>query len=239
MVAEGVAVSRARAVSCDAVTDTDASWLDALRGKFLVFEGPDGSGKTTQLERLIERASDADIPVRRVREPGGTPVGEQIRDILLGPDHRSMSVRAEMLLYMASRAELIEREVRPALARGELVVSDRFVLSTIVYQGYAKGLPIEEILDVARVVCGEYGASDAAWPDATLVFSLPAATAASSLNPLFDRMEQTDDGFQQRLREGYKEQATLHPKWYLKIDARGSKDQVQARVERALADRFA
>lgn len=132
----------------------DVSFLSSLAGTFIVFDGPDGSGKSTQFRRFAALCRAAGAAVCEVREPGGTRVGERIREILLDPVHAEMSLRCEMMLYMASRAQLVEERIRPALARGELVLADRYVTSTLAYQGAAGGLPFEEIMAVARAACG-------------------------------------------------------------------------------------
>jgi dTMP kinase len=128
-----------------------AEWSDRLRGRFLAFEGPDGSGKSTQIARLQAWAESRSLPLVLVREPGGTAVGERIRQILLDPIHGEMTVRCEMLLYMASRSQLVEERVKPALDAGACVISDRFVGSTLAYQGAAGGMAEAEIRAVAQV----------------------------------------------------------------------------------------
>ena len=187
--------------------------LTCLRGRFLVFDGPDGSGKTTQFRRMAQRCREAGLEVREVREPGGTPIGEQIRRILLDPSNSDMTLRCEMMLYMASRAQLIEQSIRPALERGELVLADRFISSTLAYQGTAGGLTHQEILDVGRVAIGDN------WPDVTVIFDVSEEAAAARLNPLLDRMEQKGAAFHRRVRDGFLEQARAHPDDYLVIDA--------------------
>ena len=123
-----------------------------LRGRFVVFDGPDGSGKSTQFHRLCADARSAGLDVCEVREPGGTHIGEQIRRLLLDPSVKEdVDLRAEMLLFMASRAQLLAQRVRPALSRGALVLADRFVSSTLAYQGAAGGLPVDDIMAVGRV----------------------------------------------------------------------------------------
>ena len=123
--------------------------MSALSGRFVVFDGPDGSGKSTQFRTIAGMARSAGLEVREVREPGGTAVGERIREILLDPIHDEMALRCEMMLYMASRAQLVEQIIRPALRGGALVLADRFVSSTYAYQGAAGGLPMHEIDAVA------------------------------------------------------------------------------------------
>lgn len=209
--------------------------VDALPGKFLVFDGPDGSGKSTQLKMFLKAAKEAGLSVKEVREPGGTEIGEKIRDALLEHlDREEMSLRCEMLLYMASRAQLCEQVIDPALKRGDLVVADRFVSSTYAYQGAAGGIPFEEIDRAAEI------AMQGVMPDATLIFDVDQETAASRLNPLLDRMEAKGAAFHQRVRDGYHALITGDPQRqrYLGIDARGSESQVFSNIADALRERF-
>ena len=199
---------------------TPASWLPKLAGKFVVFDGPDGSGKSTQYKRFAALARKSGLTVAEIREPGGTEVGERIREILLDPIHDEMSLRCEMMLYMASRAQVVEEKIKPALERGELVLADRYVSSTFAYQGAAGGLPLEEIEAVASAACRE------AWPDLVVIFDVDQQTAASRLNPLLDRMEQKGAEFHAKVREGYLEQARRHPRHYTVVDARSGEDEV-------------
>jgi len=111
----------------------------SLTGQFIVFDGPDGSGKSTQINRFVQRYREEGLVVKEVREPGGSSIGEQIRNVLLDPINEEMTLPCEMLLYMASRAQLVEQEIRPAMERGELVVADRFVSATLAYQGTGGG----------------------------------------------------------------------------------------------------
>jgi dTMP kinase len=195
-------------------------WLAALAGRFIVFEGPDGSGKTTQFRRLLGAAQRAGVPVCEVREPGGTGVGEKIREILLDHAHKDMSLACEMLLYMASRAQLVEQRIRPAMKRGELVLADRFVASTLAYQGSAGGMPARDILDVARV------AMQGCRPDLVVVFDVDEATALKRMSPLLDRMEAKGREFHRKVRQGYLEQIASNPERYRKIDATLPEEQV-------------
>ncbi len=159
--------------------------------------------------------------VCEVREPGGTSIGEQIRDILLDLANTEMSVRCEMMLYMASRAQLIEERIKPALARGELVIADRFISSTLAYQGTAGGMDKDEILEVGRVAVGDR------WPDLTVIFDVDEQTAATRLNPLLDRMEIKGAEFHRRVRAGFLEQAEHAPFGeYLVVDATQPADAV-------------
>lgn len=215
--------------------DLPSELVTALAGRFLVFDGPDGSGKSTQLKRFLAATKRADIRVTEVREPGGTEIGEKIRDALLEHlDREEMSLRCEMLLYMASRAQLCEQVIGPALARGDLVVADRFVASTYAYQGAAGGIPDEEIAAAAKI------AMQGVTPDATLIFDVDQETAASRLNPLLDRMEAKGAAFHAKVRQGYKNLIDRDgdERRYLRVDARGSEDEVFANIIAVLSDRF-
>lgn len=125
-----------------------------MEGRFLVIEGADGTGKTTQAEMLVSYLEGKGLPVVAVREPGGTRAGEKIREILRDPGLAGMSARTEMFLYMASRAQLVEDVIRPALAKGKTVVADRFLLSTVVYQGVAGGLGMDTVLEIGKAATG-------------------------------------------------------------------------------------
>ena len=209
----------------------------SLASRFVVFDGPDGSGKSTQFRRAAALAREAGVAVCEVREPGGTAIGERVRGILLDPVHAEMSLRCEMLLYMASRAQLVEERIRPALARGEFVLADRYVSSTLAYQGSAGGLGREEIMAVARAACGEPGTAGGCWPDLTVIFDVDEVTARSRLSPLLDRMEQKGEEFHRRVRAGYLEQARLEPGRYAVVDASRSEDEVAEEVARVLGER--
>lgn len=217
----------------------DTSFLRALAGRFIVFEGPDGSGKSTQFRRLIDLCREAGITVCEVREPGGTAIGERIRAILLDPIHAEMSLRCEMLLYMASRAQLVEQRIRPALQRGELVLADRFIPSTLAYQGAAGGIPEREIYAVGDAACGPRGAPGSCWPDLVLIFDVDEATAATRLNPLLDRMEQKGAEFHRKVRSGYLQQASRDPARHALIDASKDADTVTNAMIEVLRDRAA
>lgn len=200
------------------------SWLPRLGGKFLVFDGPDGSGKSTQLRRFGALIRESGLMLTEVREPGGTAVGERIREILLDPIHDEMTVRAEMMLYMACRSQLVEETIRPALERGHLVVADRFVSSTFAYQGAAGGLPAHEILAVAKAACGD------TWPDLVVIFDVDEATAATRLSPTLDRVEQKGREYHRKVREGFLLQAQHNPKHHAVINAKGTEDEVAQMV---------
>lgn len=211
-----------------------AEFVRAYAGRFLVVEGPDGSGKSTQLRRLIALVKAVNVPLCEVREPGGTPVGERIREHILlarAEEGLEMNVRCEMLLYMASRAELVERKIRPALARGELVLADRYIASTLAYQGAAGGLPAADISAVARVATRNLN------PDVCVIFDIDEVSAAKRLSPLLDRMEAKGAAFHKKVRQGYLELAKQDPGRYLVVDASKGEDAVWAALVRGLAER--
>ena len=224
---------------------TEHPWINSLRGKFLAFEGPDGSGKSTQYRRLLSLCKQANITCCEVREPGGTPIGERVRDILLDHAHHDMTLRCEMLLYMASRSQLVEQRIRPALKRGELVIADRFVSSTFAYQGYAGGVPVKEIAAAADI------ALQGTVPDVVVIFDVDEVTAARRINPLLgasandresktpDRIEARGSDFHRKVRQGYLEMARNDPKHHLVIDASQGPEEVWAELTRKLPERLA
>ncbi len=208
------------------------AWIGKLAGRFIVFDGPDGSGKTTQFGRFADHCRKAGVPTTEVREPGGTPIGERIRAILLDPAHGEMSLRCEVMLYMASRAQLVVQSIAPALERGEMVLADRFISSTLAYQGVAAGMSREEILAVGRVALGS------SWPDLTVLFDVDERVAGARLDPRPDRVELRGVEFQRRVRDGFLDQARSRPDEYLLIDASGDPDTVFHALLEGLAKRF-
>jgi dTMP kinase len=207
-------------------------WMANLAGRFIVFDGPDGSGKSTQFARFADACRRSGLTVCEVREPGGTSISEQIRRVLLDPDNHDMSLRCEMMLYMASRAQLVEQTIVPALERGELVLADRFISSTLAYQGTAGGMTREEILAVGRVAVGPH------WPDLTVIFDVDERIAATRLNPLLDRMERKGVEFHRRVRQGFLAQAEAQPEQYLVIDGTREADAVTRAMMEGIGQRF-
>lgn len=212
-------------------TNPDTSWARHLAGRFIVFEGPDGSGKSTQFRRLAALIQEAGVTLCEVREPGGTPTGERIRQVLLDPALTGMTVRCETLLYMASRAELVERRILPALARNECVLADRFIPSTLAYQGAAGGVPGSEIAAAAKM------ATRGLVPDLVIVFDIDEVAAARRLSPLLDRMEAKGAAFHRAVRKGYLDQAAADPARYAVVDASRSEDEVWHALTRTLRER--
>ena len=214
----------------DRASARDDAWMRSLGGRFVVFDGPDGSGKSTQFRRFSDAARAAGVEVVEVREPGGTPIGEKVRAILLDPANSEMTTRTEMLLYMASRAQLFEQRIAPAIASGALVLADRFVSSTLAYQGTAGGIAEAEILAVGEVATGNR------WPDLTVVFDVPTEVALRRLSPLLDRMEQKGADFHARVRAGYLAQARRWPERYAVVDSGVAPDEVTAALLRSVRE---
>jgi dTMP kinase len=209
-------------------------------GRLIVFEGVEGSGKSTQLERLAGHFARASVPFATFREPGGTSLGDHIRRLLLDP-YSQVSARAEALLFMASRAELLAREVRPALARGAVVLLDRFFLSTYAYQIGGRGLPETDVRATNLM------ATEGLVPDLTLllVLSARAGLARTANRGGADRMELSGDAFHARVERAFGEFSTAA--WQASheecgpivgIDSTDGEDVVEARVLDVLSLRF-
>jgi len=207
--------------------------MHQLRGKFIVFDGPEGSGKSTQTQLLKTALESEGLQVLTVRDPGATRIGEQIRTILLNPLHREMAMRCEMLLYMASRALMIVEMIQPALDAGQVVLCDRFVSSTLAYQLGGDGLTSEEIRAVAQI------AIRGRWPDLTLVLDMPTEKSMSRVKRPLDRIEQRPIEYHQRVRANYLALAEADPTYRL-ISADNDPKVVHAEIlaaVKALANR--
>jgi dTMP kinase len=204
----------------------------ASAGAFIVLEGPDGAGKTTQAGRLVAALASRGLDPVRVREPGGTSLGERVRAILLDPDE-PMSVRAEMFLFQAARAQLTDSVIRPALAAGRVVVADRFYASTAVYQGHAG--PAALPLGIERAIELSVLATGGLVPDVTILLDLAPERAVDRLDEAeretgTDRFEARDDAFRRAVREGYRRYAELAPEPVALVDADRAEDAVAADV---------
>lgn len=210
-------------------------------GQLIVFEGGEGVGKSTQVALLVDRLAALGVPHLSLREPGGTALGDEIRRLLLDPARDDVAARAEALLFMASRAQLVEREIRPALGRGEVVVLDRFFLSTYAYQAAGRGLPEADVCHANRFATGGLV------PDLTLLLELPAGAglARADARGGRDRMERSGDAFHERVAAAFDEFAGAawqgaHPECgpIERVDARGGAREVHGRVVKALASRW-
>lgn len=199
-------------------------------GRFISFEGVDGSGKTTQAARLAGRLRARGFEVVVAVEPGGTAVGEKIRAILLDRRNSGLTAETELLLYFASRAQNVAEVIRPALARGAVVLSDRYTDSTIAYQGYGRGLGEQVVRQLHRVACGDL------WPDLTLLLDVEPEVGLERARErgALDRMDAQAREFQRRVRQGYLELAAREPGRIRIIDARGDLEAVGAAVEAAV-----
>lgn len=203
-----------------------------LPARFIVLDGMDGAGKSSQVGPLVEWLRADGREVVTCRDPGSTGVGDAIRAILLDRHDLQLDPTAEMLLYMAARAQLVAEVVRPALTRGAWVVSDRYLLSNIVYQGHAGGLDPDAIRGVGRVATGGLA------PDLVVVLDVDLSTAARRLDRPLDKLESRGDGYRQRLRDGYRREAAADPAAMCLIDATGSPAAVAAAVQAAVRARF-
>ena len=201
-------------------------------GWFVTIEGADGSGKTHQAARLAETARAAGIPTTLTREPGGTWAGERIREILLGASstNERISPRADALLFSAGRAQLVAEVVEPALTRGELVIDARHADSTLAYQGFGRGLPVDELRAIQRF------ATAGRAPDLTVLLDVPAELGlARKASGERNRFEAGFDlGFHRRVRDGYLSLAEAEPDRFAIVDGRSDPDAVFAGVLAAL-----
>ena len=195
---------------------------------FIALDGIDGTGKSTQCRLLVDWLNARGVRAVACADPGGTPLGDRLRGILL--DHRQeIGLRAEALLFMASRAELIDRIVRPALDAGTVVVTDRFLLANVVYQGHAGGLDPDELWQVGRLATGGLE------PDLTFVLDLPIEAAALRRGRAADRMELRDPAYQERVRQGFLSEARRRPGRFRVLDAAPPVDELQARIREDVA----
>lgn len=210
---------------------TVSSISDKLAGKFIVFDGPDGCGKTTQIDLLATHLSEVGARVVRARDPGGTVIGDRIREVLLGYDLRAMDVRCETLLFMASRSQLVAEVIEPGLAEGAVVLCDRFISSTYAYQG-AAGYDVARLLELGNL------AVDDTWPQLTIVLDVPVASAFERLGDARDAMESRPQTFHERVREIFLELPSRYPAPVEIIDGRGSREEVHARVKELLGRVF-
>jgi dTMP kinase len=203
-------------------------------GLFLAFEGVEGSGKTTQVSRLAARLRAARAEVVVAREPGSTPLGERVRETVLGEVGLAVPARSELFLMLAARAAFVEQVVRPAVAEGKVVIADRFELSTLAYQGAGRGLPLEEVAACNRFATG------GTTPDATVLLDLDPARGAErqrAAGKTADRLEREEAAFHLRVARAYRALAG-RVAGIVRVDADAAPEVVEARVRAALEERF-
>jgi len=210
-------------------------------GFFLALDGPDGGGKTTQADRLADWLRSQDLDVVSCRDPGGTELGNRLRALLLNRHATSIGLRAEMLLYQAARAQLVEEVITASLAVGKVVVSDRYLLSNVVYQGTAAGLIEEEIAMVGMV------ATAGVLPDLTIILDVPPEVAQRRTGGARDRIEDRPHAYQAKVRDGFLAAfasasqsgpdggCPYYPAPLVVIDASGDSDRVFAEIQREVA----
>ena len=206
-----------------------------MKGKFITFEGPEGSGKSTQVRMLARYLVNKGYSVVSTREPGGTRAGELIRKILLTEQKVSLFSLTEVFLYMAARSQLIKETIEPALKRGKIVLCDRFLDATIAYQGYGDGVEVSLIRRLGRVVTAGIK------PDLTILLDLPSREGLEKVRGKKDRVEKRPLAYHERVRKGYLKLAAQHPRRIKVVRVRKLKGETQQRlreeVDRCLSNR--
>lgn len=202
---------------------------------FITFEGPEGSGKTTQIRLFAEFLRARGYDVLTTREPGGTEISDQIRAVLVNLRNTAMHPRTEILLFQAARAQLVEQVIRPALSRGTLVLSDRYADSTLAYQGYGHGYPLEELRRLIDFATGGL------IPDLTFLLDVDPAQGLErkQREGEWNRLDAYDLGFHQRVRAGYLEMARAEPHRWVVVDATQSIEVIQNDIRRRFEQRLA
>ena len=205
-----------------------------MRGRFITIEGGEGAGKSTMMGRVADWLENAGHRIIRTREPGGTELAEKLREILLDRNNISLSGRAELLLMFAARAQHLEELIRPALARGDWVLCDRFTDATWAYQGGGRELPRDEIESLEMLVHGDIQ------PDLTLLLDLPVELGLkrAARRSQADRFEQESTLFFERVRAAYLERAQAAPGRFAVIDAAGNMEQVWSQIDAVLRNRM-
>ncbi len=209
----------------------DVRLRNRLSGQFIVLDGPDGCGKSSQARLLMDWLRGQGVPTVGLRDPGATVIGEKIREILLSPAHEAMTTPAEVLLYMAARVQLWAEKIKPALSGGQCVVLDRWLSSTCAYQGYAGAFGMEKVIEIAR------DSLERVWPDLTIILDVDLKTAAQRLKRELDRMERKGDGYHGRVREGFLRLADGRTDFAV-VDATGSVEATHTQIVTVLQKRL-
>ena len=201
---------------------------------FISFEGPEGSGKTLQITALAEFLKGAGYPVLATREPGGTGIGDQIRAILLDLDNTAMQARTEILLFQASRAQLVEEVILPHLAKGDIVLSDRYADSTIAYQGYGHQVNLEQLKNIVTFATGGLK------PDLSLLLDIDVEDGLrrKSGGEEWNRLDAYELDFHQRVRQGFHQMVAAEPERWTVINAAKSRSEVQAEIQQVVLERL-
>ena len=202
---------------------------------FITLEGPEGSGKTSQIPILTGYLKEQGYSVYTTREPGGTSIGDQVREILTSMGNTAMKPRTETLLFCAARAQLVEEVIRPRLLQGEIVLSDRYADSTLAYQGYGHGNDLQVLRGLLKFATGGL------WPDLTLLLDLPVEAGLArkrSSGGEWNRLDAYQVEFHQRVRQGFLEMASAEPARWQVIDATQSREMVQLALRAAIMKRL-
>jgi len=202
---------------------SSGDWTENVSGKFIVLDGPDGCGKSTQTGLLSRWLEAKGVRTSRFRDPGDTAISERIRDILLDREHISMTSRTEVLLYMAARAQLWAEQIAPALQKGKCVVLDRWISSTCAYQGHAGEFGIDRVVKVAT------DCLERVWPDLTIILDVDLKTSAARMPGTKDRIESKPEEYHQAVREGFLRLAE-DCDGFVVVDAAGDVETVHAEV---------
>ena len=200
-------------------------------GKFIVLDGPDGCGKTTQAKLLAQWLQQQGANVELFRDPGATAIGEKIRQILLNPDHIAMSTAAEVMLYMAARIQLWVEKISPALKENKCVILDRWLSSTCAYQGHAGGFGADRVIEIAA------DCLERTWPDLTIILDVDPGTGLNRLDRQLDRIERKGDGYHQKVRDGFLKLASYRKNFHL-VDATADIQTVHKKVIEAVEKMF-
>ncbi len=189
-----------------------------------MLDGPDGCGKSTQAQKLADECRRSGVEPLTLRDPGGTAIGERIRAILLDREHSEMCARTELLLYMASRAQLYDECIRPALEKGQCVICDRWISSTYAYQAVAGKVGVDNLLNIAEI------ALERTWPDVTIIIDVPSDKAFERIDRELDRMEAKGLDFHRAVRDGFLELAGRRKGDFAVVDGSATIDEVHGRI---------